>query len=67
MPPSRLKWEGFEGLSNARLSMIITQIIPIHNYSNLTEQKMLSMFSGSLWFFFWGGDRARSFILPFLP
>lgn len=50
MPPSRLKWEGFEGLSDARLSMI-TQIVPIHNYSDLTEQKMLSMFSGSLWFF----------------
>lgn len=55
MSPSRLKWEGFEGLSDARLSMIITQTIQIHNYSDLTEQKMLLMFSGSLWFFFGGG------------
>lgn len=57
MSPSRLKWEGFEGLSDARLSMIITQTIQIHNYSDLTEQKMLLMFSGSLWFFLGGGDK----------
>lgn len=49
MENSRLKWEGFEGLSDARLSVIITQIVPIHNYSDLTEQKMPSMFSGSLY------------------
>lgn len=48
MPPSRLKCKGFEGLSDARLSMIITQIIQIHNYSDLTEQKMPFMLSGSL-------------------
>lgn len=54
MPPSRLKCKGFEGLSDARLSMIITQIIQIHNYSDLTEQKMPFMLSGSL---FWGGGQ----------
>lgn len=55
MPPSRLKCKGFEGLSDARLSMIITQIIQIHNYSDLTEQKMPFMLSGSL---FGGGQEA---------
>lgn len=57
MPPSRLRWEGFEGLSDGRLSMIIIQIIQIHNYSELTEQKMPFMLSGSLWFFLRGGKK----------
>lgn len=57
VPPCRLKCKGSEGLSDACLSMIIAQIIQIHNDSDLTEQKKPFMLSGSL-FFLGGGQEA---------
>lgn len=45
--PTRLEWECFEGLSDACLS-----VISIHNHSDLTEQKMPFMLSGSQGVFF---------------
>lgn len=70
-PPSGLKWGDFEGLSYACLSVIVTQIIQIHNYSNLIEQPF--MFSGSQWvvvifssssFFFLKTNKQKKLFIP---